>query len=265
MQENVRFNVQTPSAGPLPISSLSAMQALSSFLLQPTSLTLMHLSPSSIVAQQPSNSPYSAGHDAPSTTSLSTYISEHATNNSNWSSAHTRSIAPSSAISSRNTSAGFNEQLAASALSLPAVSIAAVFRAITSLAWINANVDRIAPSPNSYMAFSPESGSRSPATSSNPPTVFELGALLQSVLDVLSSYSTNLGVELVLYHGAHPTEQMQDFQSLQMKGGIQELNTRGDETGLGVAFMAVCPSLLLCDATQRTPDHLPNPVAGQTR
>lgn len=236
----------TPTLGAAaPISSLHFVQTLNALLLEPATLALTQLAPPSVLAIPWAESPYGAsGLSAPSSTSLSTYISQA-------SAAHSSSAAAS--VTNPQTY-GCNEQLAASALSLPSVSVAALWRAISCMQWINESADTFCQSiddgePTSYMdAKDPNlvhaetidvEGVTSPSGwPTHKKSVFEIGGLLQNLMDVLSSTATKHDVELVLYHGRDPMADPPQSE-FRPEGGLRELHCKGDDTGLGTAIMAV--------------------------
>lgn len=235
-----------------PISSLNFVQTLNSLVLEPASQTLVQLAPPSVLAIPWLQSPYGRNSPAaPSSTSLSssTYVSQGSSE-----------FMPISLGQQLQQAYGCNEQLAASALSLPSVSVAAIWRALIVLQWINDNSDAYCqaaatPEPKSYMTAKDHDPSLGDAvegaepplwtTSPGEPSTFEIGGLLQNVMDVLSSASAQHGVELVLYHGHDPTHEPTLPGEFRPEGGLRELHCKGDDAGLSAAIMAVSCFLLL--------------------
>ena len=263
-------SVQSTRSTPMPAASQQAMQAralvflqaLSQLLTKPTMLLLAQLAPS--VAPLPGRSPYAATHSTPSTTSLSTYIS--ASEADSHAGASQPAAPPSASATSSQTrvSVGCSEQLAASALSLPAVSLAAISRAMCALQYINNNIARISngqsPSTTADEVFwgneSPfpsrieyslnkDLGPLALDTSRDDSGVFEIGGVVQACCDILSSYASEVGVELVLFHGARPGTDTSTTPFTMIRG-LQELHCRGNEN----VFTLVITALLSCIVTQ---------------
>lgn len=69
--------------------------------------------------------------------------------------------------------------------------------------------------------------------------IFEVGGLLQNLMDVLSSAAATLGIELVLYHGQDPTYEQPQPGEFRPESGLRELHCKGDDAGLGAAIIAV--------------------------
>lgn len=236
----------TPTLGAsAPITSLHFVQTLNALLLEPTTLTICQLAPPSVLPIPWNDSPYSSSSvQGPSSTSLSTYVSQGSMSADHSSSAM--------CVSNQQTY-GCNEQLAASALSLPSVSVAALWRASSCMQWINESADPFCRSIDQFEAGSyldaknPDLQSKANEEDPHSPpgwrpekqSVFEIGGLLQNVMDVLSSSAAKQRVELVLYHGRDPMIEPSQANEFRPEGGLRELHCRGDDAGIATALMAV--------------------------
>jgi osomolarity two-component system response regulator SSK1 len=138
------------------------------------------------------------------------------------------------------------EQFAACSVSIPTPSLSAIFTSVKNLNYMAGNMAAFSsqglPAVSSASASALAAGSTSTAASTSrapvlnpivteaPPessivhSDFDIGELLQSVGDAVSGYASEVGVDVVLYHG---------------DVGMKHIAVRGDECGVSYALTHV--------------------------
>ncbi|GAA96746.1 uncharacterized protein L969DRAFT_97095 [Mixia osmundae IAM 14324] len=137
-----------------------------------------------------------------------------------------------------------NEQLASSALTLPAVSVAAIWRGLQYFTWLTNNMTALA-------AFAQSTSATGPLDSEE--VVFDLAALLQSTMDILASLASQKSVELNIVTGVSRLEPGQTHSSGESARGegydgdleVEQVLVRGDEMGIGLLLISLMRTAIL--------------------